>query len=99
MFMIIIMLITSFYQVPLILMIKNNAGGTDFDDGNITLNFNTSSSSRVCFDPRIIEDSMYEGDEQFLLTFGNLPSDEANVGPIEQACITIVDDDSKRLNC
>ena len=68
---------------------------SDFDSGDITLLFNTTDSNRLCFDPQIIGDILYEGNEQFLLTFRNLPNEEVNVGPIEQACITIVDDDSK----
>ena len=42
----------------------------------------------------IVEDDIYEGDEQFLVTFGNLPSDQAEVGVIGQACVTIKDDES-----
>jgi hypothetical protein len=67
----------------------------DFDSNRTTLFFNTTSSDTLCFDPQIIGDALYEGNEQFLLTFGNLPNEEANAGPIEQACVTIVDDDSK----
>ena len=71
------------------------AGNSDFDGSNTILLFDTTSSNRLCFDPQIIGDTLYEGDEQFLLTFGNLPNDEADVGAIAQACVTIVDDDSK----
>ena len=70
-------------------------GDSDFDSSDITLLFNTTSSNRLCFSLQIIGDTLYEGNEQFLLIFDNLPSDEAEVGAIEQACVTIVDDDSK----
>lgn len=46
----------------------------------------------------IIPDTLYEGNEQFLVTFGNLPNAQVNVGQFEQACVTIVDDDSKLRN-
>ena len=53
----------------------------------------TNTSSRLCADIDIIGDDVYEGDEQFLVTFGNLPNDRAEVGVIGQACVTILDDD------
>ena len=61
----------------------------------MTVFFNTTNSSTVCIDVPIVGDTLYEGNEQFLVTFGNLPNAEANIGPIEQACVTIVDDDGK----
>ena len=70
-------------------------GDVDFDADNRTLFFEIrNTSSRLCVDIDIIGDVIYEGDEQFLVTFGNLPSDQAEVGAIGQACVTILDDDS-----
>lgn len=43
----------------------------------------------------IVADTVYEGNEDFLVTFGNLPNSQVNVGQFGQACVTIVDDDSK----
>ena len=43
----------------------------------------------------ILDDITFEGDEQFLVTFGNLPNDQVGVGRINQACVTIQDDDSQ----
>lgn len=57
--------------------------------------FDTTNTNRVCVNIPIIEDILYEGDEQFLVTFGNLPSAQAGVGRIGQACVTIVEDDSQ----
>ena len=54
----------------------------------------TNTSSRLCVNIDIVRDIVYEGDEQFLVTFGNLPSNQAEVGVFEQACVTIQDDDS-----
>ena len=73
-------------------------GNTDFRSTNINLSFNTTNLTTLCFSIPIIGDILYEGDEQFLVTFGNLPNEEANAGPIEQACITIVDDDSELVS-
>ena len=56
--------------------------------------FDTTNTSRTCVDIPIVEDILYEGNEQFLVRFGNLPSAQAGVGLISQACVTIVDDDS-----
>ena len=51
--------------------------------------------SRLCANISLIEDTTYEGNEQFLVTFGNLPDVAAGVfvGLINQTCITILDDD------
>ena len=63
---------------------------------SITQTFAASSAgSMLCVNITIIGDSIYEGDEQFLVTFGNLPNSQAGVGPIDQACITIRDDDGQ----
>ena len=53
----------------------------------------SSTGSMLCVNITLIPDSVYEDDEQFLVTFGNLPNSQAGVGPITQACITIRDDD------
>ena len=63
------------------------------NDSGITIFFDTSTSSRACINISIVRDKIFEGDEQFLVMFGNLPNAEAGVGLIQQACITIVDDD------
>ena len=55
-------------------------------------------NTRVCINITILDDHVYEGDEQFLVMFGNLPNAEAGVGLIQQACVTIVDDESELLN-
>ena len=43
----------------------------------------------------IIDDTLDEFDEQFLVRFANLPNAQARLGPIPEACITITDDDGK----
>ena len=69
-------------------------GNSDFVASDKSISFNTTNSSRICVSIPIIGDILYEGDEQFLVTFGNLPSAQARVGSIGQACVTIVEDDS-----
>ena len=59
----------------------------------------SSIGARLCVNITIIGDTFNEGDEQFLVTFGNLPNNQAAVGPINQTCITIRDDDSKWTSC
>ena len=55
----------------------------------------SSMGSMLCVNITIIEDFIYEDDEQFLVIFGNLPNSQAGVGPINQTCITIMDDDGQ----
>ena len=82
-------------QIMLSLLLILSKGNTDFDARPRMLTFEASSTGGVlCVNITILEDTLYEGNEQFLLTFGNLPNGEAAVGPIVQSCITIRDDDS-----
>ena len=75
-------------------------GDSDFDSTSIMQTFTASSTGRtLCVNITIIGDTIYEGDEQFLVTFGNsLPDPSlAGVGPITQACVTIQDDDGQLI--
>ena len=50
---------------------------------------------QLCADIDLIPDILYEGNEQFIVEFTNVP-DSANrvdVGAISQTCVTILDDD------
>ena len=53
----------------------------------------SATAGRLCVDIEIIDDSIDEYDEQFLVRFGNIPNAQAGEGPITEACITIIDDD------
>ena len=53
----------------------------------------SSTGNMLCVNITIIGDIIYEEDEQFLVIFGNLPNSQAGVGPINQTCVTIRDDD------
>ena len=58
----------------------------------------SDSGARQCVNIPIINDVLTnELDQLFLVTFNNLPDTEAGVlvGPIAQACVTILDDDGK----
>ena len=49
----------------------------------------------LCANITLIDDSLYEGNEQFVVGFTNVP-DAANrvgLGAIDQACVTIRDND------
>ena len=71
-------------------------GDSDFDSRSRMQTFEAAlTGSMLCVNITIIEDSIYEDDEQFLVTFGNLPNSQAGVGSITQTCITIRDDDGQ----
>lgn len=56
----------------------------------------SDDGSSFCIDLFTIDDTTFEADEQFELTFQNLPSESATVGDIDTVCVMIVDDDGKR---
>ena len=61
----------------------------------------SDSGARRCVNILIVNDILTnEVDKQFLVTFANLPDTEAGVlvGPIAQACVTILDDDGRFKN-
>lgn len=55
----------------------------------------SEDGSIFCIDLVILEDSLFEDDEQFELIFQNLPNDFATVGDIDTVCVTIADNDGK----
>ena len=69
-------------------------GGVDFKSGPYNVTFSNDMTS-VSFDVPIIDDSIFEGDEDFILSINqpSLPSD-AVVG--ESATVTILDDDDRK---
>ena len=72
----------------------------DFDARTKMQTFEASSTGgMLCVNITIISDTIYEGDEQFLVMFGNLPNNETGVGFISQSCITILDDERKLISC
>lgn len=72
------------------------SGDNDFDLKELSATFIASTAgNKLCVDIPIISDVVYEGNEQFIVKFVNVP-DAANrvgVGAISQACVTIIDDD------
>ena len=55
----------------------------------------SSMGNQLCANIELIDDTLYEGNEQFIVEFINVP-DPANrvgLGAISQACVTIVDND------
>ena len=71
-----------------------NTGDTDFLSSPITQTLEASEVGHtLCANISIIGDTLYEEDEQFLVTFGNLPNSAAGVGQINTTTITILDDE------
>ena len=73
--------------------------GSDFEGGSSSQTFPASGplGNQLCADIFLIPDERYEGNEQFIVEFINVP-DSANrvgVGAINQTCVTIIDDDGK----
>ena len=72
--------------------------GSDFEGDSSSQTFPASPlGNQLCADIFLIPDERYEGNEQFIVEFTNVP-DSANrvgVGAINQTCVTIIDDDGK----
>ena len=47
----------------------------------------------------INDDVIVEGDEQFLVKFGDISNDLVTVGEVSQSCVTIIDDDGWCCMC
>ena len=69
---------------------------SDFDSSSPSQTFPASPmGNQLCADIFLIPDEQYEGNEQFVVEFTNVP-DSANrvgVGAISQTCVTIIDND------
>ena len=73
-------------------------GDSDFDSDEQRVPLGPSdNSSRLCVEIMIIDDFIFEGDEQFLVRFGNFSDGRVEVGAIPQACVTIQDNDGQLL--
>ena len=56
----------------------------------VALIFNTDSGDRLCFEISIIEDDIYEEDQQFIVNITSVsPSSAAGIGPISSVIKTI----------
>ena len=53
----------------------------------------SNSGAVNCAQILIIDDVIFEGDEQFLVMIGSISDDEVTEGDITQTCVTIEDDD------
>ena len=51
--------------------------------------------SEVCFNIPVINDSISERDEEFLVSFQVPPDSVAHVGPLNSTRVSIIDDDSE----
>ena len=68
----------------------------DYGSGPYTITF-PAGTTMVPFNVSIIDDMIFEGNENFMLTIdpSSLPTD-VTVGNPDQATVTIVDDDRKQ---
>ena len=72
-----------------------HVGISDFNSSDQTVSFGRSdSSSRGCAQIMIINDFLFEGDEQFLLSLRSFSNSQITIGEISEACVTILEDDS-----
>lgn len=51
--------------------------------------------TEMCFNIPIINDSISERDEEFLVSFQLSPDSGAQTGPLNSTSVSIIDDDSK----
>ena len=77
---------------------SENAGDQDYsiepEIPQFAIDENTVAGELICVPITIIDDTIaLEGEEQFSLFFAGLPNEEAQVGPISQVCVSILDDD------
>lgn len=71
-------------------------GGTDFLSAGQTVSVDPSDSGSInCAEIGIIDDVIFEGDEQFLVRFGSISNAQVTVGEIPVACVTIEDDEGQ----
>ena len=57
----------------------------------------STGPSKVCFNINITDDSISEGNEDFLVSFQLPPNSDAVPGPTSSTTVTIVDDDGERI--
>jgi hypothetical protein len=55
----------------------------------------SDNSSRGCAQIVITDDSLFEGDEQFLLRLRSFSNSQVMAGEVSEACVTILEDDSR----
>ena len=56
----------------------------------------SSGPGETCFDIDIIDDSIFENDEEFLVNFQIPPGSDAQIGTVASTCVRIIDDDDGR---
>ena len=53
----------------------------------------SSDPGQTCFDIDIIDDSVFENDEEFLVSFQIAAGSGAQIGAVDSTCVRIIDDD------
>ena len=77
-------------------MMHRVAAVSDFHNRQLSQTFSASSmGNQLCANIELIGDELYEGNEQFIVVFTNVPdsTNRVGLGAINQTCVTIVDDD------
>lgn len=72
------------------------SGNSDFDSSEQIVPFaRLDNSNRECARILIIDDFLFEGDEEFLLRIQPFSNSQIMRGAVPEACVTILEDDSK----
>ena len=73
------------------------AEGDDYETNVFMLTFEPSADGRtLCGNVRIIDDKLAnEGNEQFSVTITSISGSRVDVGPNDETCVTIIDDDGR----
>lgn len=72
------------------------AAGEDYDGSPQQVTIPASAgSSEVCFNIPVINDSISERDEEFLVSFQVPPDSGVKAGPLNSTRVSIIDDDSE----
>ena len=70
------------------------SAGVDYDGSSMVVTVEASSGpGETCFDIDIFDDSVFESDEEFLVSVQTLPGSGARIGSVDSTCVRIIDDD------
>ena len=68
--------------------------GVDYVARSMTVTVPASSGpGQTCFDIDILDDSVFENDEEFLVSFQIEAGSDAQIGAVASTCVRIIDDD------
>jgi hypothetical protein len=75
---------------------KSATAGVDYVARSMTVTVPASSGpGQTCFDIDILDDSVFENDEEFLVSFQIEAGSDAQIGAVASTCVRIIDDDDE----